>query len=286
MQHRESVEDRNNLLAQDDHMAGMERLAMEVVALKRPVPSVMRVTGRISPSDPTPWRRPNLAVRLEVESPEGQRPVSRVYTIRSFDEALSLVEIDFVIHADDSPAMRWLNGAAIGSRIHLVGPRAHYLPDHDVAGGVALFADEAAIPAIHAILSTWQVGSHGELYVETADPAAFEELPEVEGVVRHLLLRQPHEAAGTTGRLVAAARALPNPKGRMIWAAGERQDVRAIRAYFTEECGLPKDRVRVFGYWRKGVSSSEIDRTRLQKYEAVRAAGGGLRQMDDLDVLA
>jgi NADPH-dependent ferric siderophore reductase len=136
------------------------------------------------------------------------------------------------------------------------------------------------------MLSAWQGGSRGELYVETADPAAFEELPEVEGVVRHLLLREPHEPAGTTGRLVAAARALPNPEGRMIWAAGERQDVRAIRAYFTEECGLPKERVRVFGYWRKGVSSSEIDRTRLQQYETVRAAGGGLRQMNDLDVLA
>jgi NADPH-dependent ferric siderophore reductase len=286
MQHSESVEDRNNLLAQDDHMASMERLAMEVVALERPVPSIMRVTGRISPSDPAPWRRPNLAVRLEVESPEDQRPVSRVYTIRSFDEALNLVEIDFVIHSDDSPAMRWLNGAAIGSIIHLVGPRPHYLPDHEVEGGVALFADETAIPAIHAILSAWQSGSRGELYVETADPAAFDELPDVEGVVRHLLLREPHEAAGTTGRLVEAARALPDPEGRMIWAAGERQDVRAIRAYFTEECGLPKDRVRVFGYWRRGVSSSEIDRTRLRRYEVARAAGGGLRQMDDLDVLA
>lgn len=286
MQHSESVEDRNNLLAQDDHMGSMERLAMEVVALERPVPSVTRVTGRIAPSDPALWRRPNLAVRLEVESPQGQRPVSRVYTIRSFDEARSLVEIDFVIHADDSPAMRWLHGAAIGSIIHLVGPRPHYLPDHDIGGGIALFADETAIPAIHAILRTWQNGSRGDLYVETADRAAFDELPEVEGVVRHLLLRAPDEAAGTTGRLVEAARALPNPEGRMIWAAGERQDVRAIRAYFTEECGLPKERVRVFGYWRKGVSSSDIDRTRLQQYEAVRAGGGGLRQMDDLDVLA
>lgn len=284
--HSESVEDRKNLLAQDDHMGGMERLTMEVVALARPVPSVIRVTGRIAPSDPAPWRRPNLAVRLEVESPVGQRPVSRVYTIRSFDEALSLVEIDFVIHADDSPAMRWLDRAAIGSSIHLVGPRPHFLPDHDIGGGIALFADETAIPAIHAILGTWQKGSRGDLYVETADRAAFDELPEVEGVVRHLLLRAPDETAGTTGHLVEAARALPDPRGRMIWAAGERQDIRAIRAYFTEECGLPKERVRVFGYWRKGVSSSDIDRMRLQQYEAVRAEGGGLRQMDDLDVLA
>lgn len=286
MPRNESVEDRSSLLAQEDHMGSMERLAMEVVALARPVPSVIRVTGRIAPADPAPWRRPNLAVRLEVESPEGQRPVSRVYTIRSFDEARSEVDIDFVIHADDSPAMRWLERAAVGSTIHLVGPRPHFLPDHASGGDIALFADETAIPAIHAILSTWQKGSHGDLYVETADRAAFDELPEVEGVERHLLLRGPDEEPGTTGKLVAAARALPDPQGRMIWAAGERQDIRAIRAYFTEECGLPKDRVRVFGYWRKGMSSSDIDRMRLQQYEAVRAEGGGLRQMDDLDVLA
>lgn len=282
----ESVEDRNNLLSQEDHMGSMERLAMEVVALARPVPSVVRVTGRIAPTDPAAWRRPNLAVRLEVETPEGQRPVSRVYTIRSFDEGRSIVEIDFVVHADDSPAMRWLERATIGSAIHLVGPRPHYLPDHTAEGGIALFADETAIPAIHAILGTWQKGSHGVLYVETADRAAFDELPEVEGVERHLLLRDPSEGAGTTGKLVAAARALPDPEGCMIWAAGERQDIRAIRAYFTEERGLPKDRVRVFGYWRKGMSSSEIDRMRLQQYEAVRAGGGGLAQTEDLDILA
>lgn len=282
----ESVEDRSNLLAQEDHMGTMERLEMEVVAFARPVPSIVRVTGRIAPADPAPWRRPNLAVRLEVENPEGQRPVSRVYTIRAFDEARSEVEIDFVIHADDSPAMRWLERAAVGSTIHLVGPRPHFLPDHAAGGGIALFADETAIPAIHAILSTWQEGSRGDLYVETADRAAFDELPEVAGVTRHLLLRGAHEEAGTTGRLVAAARALPDPQHRMIWAAGERQDIRAIRTYFTEECGLPKDRVRAFGYWRRGVSSSDIDRMRLQQYEAVRAGGGGLRQMDDLDVPA
>lgn len=282
----ESVEDRKNLLAQDDHMGTMERLAMEVVDIARPVPSVVRVTGRIAPTDPAPWRQPNLAVRLEVESPPGQRPVSRVYTIRAFDEARSLVEIDFVVHVDDSPAMRWLNSATVGSTIHLVGPRPHFLPDHDAEGRIALFADETAIPAIHAILSTWQPGSQGDLYVETADPAAFDELPAVEGVERHLLLRGANEAAGTTGRLVEAARALPDPKNRMIWAAGERQEIRAIRSYFSEECGLPKDRVRVFGYWRKGMSSSEIDRIRLQQYEAVRAEGGSLQQMNDLDVLA
>lgn len=285
MSHREVVEDRRNLLTQDDHMGTMERLAMEVVALARPVPSLVRVTGRIAPGNPAPWRRPNLAVRLEVESPEGQRPVSRVYTIRSFDEARSLVEIDFVIHADDSPAMRWLDRAAVGGIIHLVGPRPHFLPDHDGAGDIALFADETAIPAIHAILGDWRKGSRGDLYVETADRAAFDELPEVAGLTRHLLLRAPHEPAGTTGRLVEAARALPDPQARMIWAAGERQEIRAIRAYF-EECGLPKERVRVFGYWRKGVSSSDIDRMRLQKYEAVRAEGGGLQQMDDLDIIA
>lgn len=282
----ESVEDRNDLLSQENHMGSMERLAMEVVTLTRPVPSVVRLSGRIAPADPAAWRRPNLAVRLEVETPEGQRPVSRVYTIRSFDEDSSLIDIDFVVHADDSPAMRWLKRAAIGSTIHLVGPRPHFLPDHAAEGGIALFADETAIPAIHAILSAWRKGSHGVLYVETADRAAFDELPDVEGVERHLLLRAPNEEAGTTGKLVAAARALPDPEGRMIWAAGERQDIRAIRTYFNEERGLPKDRVRVFGYWRKGMSSSEIDRMRLQQYEALRAGGGALAQTEDLDIIA
>lgn len=283
VRHIESVEDSKQLLEQDDHMHGMERLEMVVEKIERPFPSVSRVTGRIAPSHPAQWRRPNLAVRLEVETPEGERPISRVYTVRSFDEANSLVEIDFVLHVDDSPAMRWLNTAKPGTTLFLVGPRPHYLPDYAAGRKIAVFADETAIPAVYAILQSWQPGVEGSVFIETSDPEAFHDLPVVEGVERHLLQRDSGEMAGTTGKLALAAQSLREPHQWSVWAAGERQEVRAIRKYF-EEHGLSRETVRVFGYWRLGVSSSQIDRTRLSHYGEARSGEQTSRRLDDLDL--
>src|SRR5690606_26923044 len=151
-----------------------------------------------------PWRLPNLAIRIEVEVPEGQRPISRIYTIRSFDEARGVVEVDFVMHEDESPAMRWLAQAGKDTVVTLTGPRPHYLPAWEAGRKVAVFADETAIPAVCSILQNWQAGVEGAVHIETADRAAFEELPQVAGVTLHLWLRAPDEAPGTTGRLVAA----------------------------------------------------------------------------------
>ncbi len=280
----ESVEDRQGLLAQDDHMGGMERIELVVTDIVRPFQSVTRVTASISPSSPEIWQRPNVAVRLEVESPEGQRPVSRIYTVRSFDAARSLIELDFVMHPDDSPAMRWLAGAHVGQATMLVGPRPHFVPDFACGRKVALFADETAIPAVYAILQHWQAPAQGVVYIETANRAAFDELPDVPGVQKHLLLRRSDEHPGETTYLVDAALSLPDPKVWTVWAAGERGTARAIRKYFTEDHGLSREEVRVFGYWRAGVSSSQIDRVRLGHYTDLRARGEKLERFEDLDL--
>lgn len=281
---KDIVQDPNDRLEQDDHMRGMEHTEMTVEKVERPFPSVTRLTARIAPADPTPWRLPNLAIRIAVEAPEGERPISRIYTIRSFDEARSVVEIDFVMHEDESPAMRWLGQAGEGTVAGLTGPRPHYVPAWEAGRKVAVFADETAIPAVYSILRNWRAGVGGVVHIETPDRAAFEELPQVEGVSLHLWLRAPGEAAGATGRLVAAAKALSDPDQWTIWAAGERQEARAIRRHFTEACGLPKDEVRAAGYWKRGVSSSEVDRLRLRHYEDVISKGGGLPDFEDLDV--
>lgn len=282
--HQDGVEDRKGLLKQDDHMRDMDRLQMEVVAVERPFPSVVRVTGRVSPRDPAMWRPANLALRLEVEEVEGERPISRIYTVRAFDEARGLVEIDFVLHADESPAMRWLNAAAPGAKIWMTGPRQHFIPDHASGKKAAVFADETAIPAVYAILKAWPEGAPGAIWIETPDRAAFDELPAIAGVERHLLLRAPEAPAGATGRLLATAKAIAEPALWTLWAAGERQEMRDLRNHF-RRLGFAREDLRVFGYWRKGVSSSEIDRMRLQEYEALRDKGLRLEALpDDIDL--
>lgn len=281
--HSEVVEDRKKLLSSADHMRDMEHLPMEVVAITRPLRSVTRVTGRIAPRDPAGWTVANVAVRLDVEEVEGHRPVSRVYTIRSYDPATHLVEIDFVMH-EDGPAMTWLAAARPGTRLWMTGPRAHLVPEFIPGRQVSLFADETAIPAVYSILNAWPEGIEGTVWVETDDRAAFDELPARTGVALCLLPRGAKEPAGTTRRLVTAARrALAADPRQILWAAGERQEMREIRALCREH-GLDREDTRIMGYWKLGMSSSEIDRRRLEVYEALRASGRTLADMSDEDL--
>jgi NADPH-dependent ferric siderophore reductase len=280
----EVVEDPKGLLNEDDHMRDMERLRMEIVAIRQPFDSVMRVTGRIEPVDPVTWTLPNVAVRIEVESPVGQRPVSRVYTIRRYDSALGEVEIDFVLHDDDSPAMRWLHAVQPGDEVWMTGPRPHFVPDHASGKRAAILADETAIPAVFAILEAWPADATGTVWIETGNLAAVDELPEVEGVKVHILQRARDEAAGTTGRLFAAARsAVADVSGWTVWAAGERQEMRDLRNHF-RAAGMARDDLKVLGYWKKGTSSSELDRMRLAEYARMRESGLSMDDMRDADI--
>lgn len=278
----ESVEDPEGLLSQADHMRDMDRVTLEVVEVQRPFASVARLVGRIAAPDPAAWLPANQAVRIEVETPEGQRPVSRIYTVRRFDPASGMLEIDFVIHADDSPAMRWLGAARPGTRVGMIGPRQHMIPGHAPGKRAAIFADETAIPAVFAILNAWPKGAPGSLWIETAEPGAFDELPRLPGLDYHLIRRS--RPAGTTGALLTAARdAIPAPQGWTLWAAGERQEMRDFRSHF-RALGLGRDDVRVFGYWKHGASSSDLDRLRLQEYSRLRQRGLRLEDLDDAEL--
>lgn len=283
----DAVSDPESLLSQQDHMRDMERVSLEVVAIHRPLVSVARLVGRIDTTEPAPWLPPNQAVRIEVETPEGQRPVSRIYTIRSFDAATCLAEIDFVLHEDDSPAMRWLNAARPGTRVGLIGPRQHMIPAHVPGKRAAIFADETAIPAVYAILRAWpqsEPGSiwPGSIWIETGEPGAFDELPRLPGLDYHLIHRlQP---AGTTRALLKAARgAITSPQDWTLWAAGERQEMRDLRSHF-RDLGMTHDDLRVTGYWKHGTSSSDLDQIRLQEYSRIRQKGLRLEDLDDADL--
>ena len=277
------VEDPNGLLKQQDHMRDMERTRMEILRIDRPYPSVARVTGCIAPHDPAGWSVPNAAVRIEVDHPAGASPITRIYTIRQFDPATSRVEIDFVLHADDSPSMRWLGSAAVGTDVWMTGPRAHFVPPFTPGKRAALFADDTAIPAVHAILRAWPEGVEGAIWIDTVDPEAFEALPHVPGVERHCLLRSREVPAGISRSLFAAARsALSDPLAWTVWAAGERGEMRDFRSHFRAQ-GIAREALQILGYWKLGVSGSELDRARLAAYSAARARGLSLEEMMDSD---
>lgn len=275
-----AVADDAKLLKQADHMRNMETTTFTVISIERPSPSVVRVSGKVSAQDLRAWSAPNLAIRFALPNSDGGKPFSRIYTIRNFNPATAVAVVDFVWHDHPSPAMNWVRAAKPGDVVALTGPRPHFLPNFDAGKTCLIFADETALPAVYSILQFWPAHAKGQIYIETDDRAAFDELPEVEGVERHLLLRDN----GHRSLLIGAALARKDGASCTVWAAGERDDARALRKHFSETCGLGREDIRVYGYWKRGATNSEIDEKRLSAYEALVAKGGTLEDMDDLDI--
>lgn len=258
-----------------DHNAGMQRTVGTVRSVSQPSRELARVTLEIPGLRHDPgWLRPNAALRFYLSPEFGE--VSRVYTVRSADTEHETIDVDVVLHGEASPMMVWVTTIRPGDTVELVGPRPHsLLPDHPERP-VALFLDATAVPALYSILRSAPETLHGVGWVATDDEIAFDELPRVTGLdLRRIPLGSD---------FAAQLRELEDPASYVVWGAGERDAMKQIRAFFRKECGLSKDEVSVFGYWKRGASNTDIDANRLKHYEAVLASGGTVGDLDDLDL--
>jgi len=287
----------NKLLQNNDAMGGMERLEMVITDISHPFAHVARVTGHLTPKQPLLWAKPNIAFRLEVGTQEqDRRPLTRAYTIRHFDVQSQLAQIDFVIHEGHAPAMNWLDQATRGSRVFLIGPRQHFIPDYHLSKKIAFFADDTAIPALYAMLSQWpnrepKSGStqpeQAAVYIDCADGGYAAELPRVKGVCYHVHVRGKGQVAGKSGYLPAMAQTITaqqNGSDWQIWVACEREEARTIRQYFIDRCALEKTEIKAIGYWKYGMSASQMDHARLAHYAKLHEAGKDLKQFEEFDI--
>ncbi|MDC5278839.1 acinetobactin utilization protein BauF [Acinetobacter baumannii] len=277
-----SKQEYGDLLKEKDHLQDMEQLEMTIVSIQTPYPSIVRIQGKINTLQPELWQAPNLAIRLIVSNPPEGQPISRVYTVRSFNPVNAQIEIDFVKHEDLSPAMEWLNSAQVGTKIGLIGPRPHFIPNFTDKKHVIMFADDTAVPALYSILKQWELGISADIFIESFEKDIASQLPEIEHVKIHSLHKEHHTSQ--KGLLLKAAFALENYENIMIWAACERNEARALRQFFLEDQQLNKNDVRIAGYWRDGVSSSELDKLRTQHYQEHIQQGKTLNEYDDLDL--
>lgn len=277
-----SKQEYGDLLKEKDHLQDMEQLEMTIVSIQTPYPSIVRIQGKINTLQPELWQAPNLAIRLIVSNPPEGQPISRVYTVRSFNPVDAQIEIDFVKHEDLSPAMEWLNSAQVGTKIGLIGPRPHFIPNFTAKKHVVMFADDTAVPALYSILKQWELGLSADIFIESFEKDIASQLPELEHVKIHSFYKEHHTSQ--KGLLLKAAFALENYENITIWAACERNEARALRQFFLEDQQLNKNDVRIAGYWRDGVSSSELDKLRAQHYQEHIQQGKTLNEYDDLDL--
>ena len=201
--------------------------------------------------DASPVRVPFEADRAR-ELPDGQRPVPRRYTVRSWDPVSGELALDFVVHGDGNGdggiAGRWAERARPGDRLQLRGPAGAYSPD-PAADAHLLVGDGSALPAMAVALERVPAGVPVQAVVQV--PEAADELPlDSPGA---LSLTWVHGDGAATGLLAAVVAGLDRPAGRThAFVHGEADAIRAVRRVLVREWGISPADLSCSAYWRHG----------------------------------
>jgi NADPH-dependent ferric siderophore reductase len=229
--------------------------------------------------------------------PADRRNPFRTYTVRDVDPRRGHLVVDMVAHAHSGeqlgPASAWLQTAAPGDELVVVGPDARSLHSHsgiDWRPGDAqtylLVGDETAVPAVCAILESLPTGTRAFAFLEVptegdvlpvrsaADTSitwvARDSAPEgIDPVVRawvadNVDVLRPAIAPvrQELGDIDVDTDLLwdspPAAHGRVYaWLAGEAALIKALRRLLVTDTGLDRAQVAFMGYWRRGRSEAQ-----------------------------
>ena len=182
------------------------------------------------------------------------RPAMRDYTPRRYDPATNELDIDFVLH-HAGPATDWATHTQPGHYVGIAGPRGSFVVPTAFDWHL-LIGDETAIPAISRRLEELPSTTKAIVVVQTATDGARQVLTSQCELEQHWVREQAPQSSGMSA-LEAAVRTLTLPEGEgYAWAAGEYNDIKAIREYLAEGLGIGKKRIRAASYWRKSASAT------------------------------
>lgn len=191
--------------------------------------------------------------QIQATRPREEWPVTRTYTIRSFDRAAGLLTIDFVVHGDTGLAGPWAMRAQEGDTLGFFGPGGAWTPNPH-ADSYLFAGDEAALPAIAAALDALPTDATGEVYLEVSGAQGEVPLRDLPGMHVHWVHRG-HAAPGQA--LTDAVTAAPLPPGRLCaFVHGEADMIRALRRHLFIDHAIPKSDVAISGYWRRGLDEN------------------------------
>ena len=169
---------------------------------------------------------------------DGPRPTMRDYTPLRW--TTNTLTVDFALH-EHGPATDWARNAPMGSWVGVAGPRGSMVINKDF-DWYWLLADTTGLPAVERALA--QMPATAQVTVRLAVPAAD---------------RRPLTSAAQldlqwVDSLTEAAQALHLPEAPgFIWAAGEHNDMAALRKTVVAQGASPK-RMRISAYWKRGES--------------------------------
>lgn len=247
------------------------QLVMEVVAVETLSPTFKRITfgGQdfdlfqdsdvvdkyvklLLPPDPESGITPPFDMdELRKTLPKNELPLRRTYTVHSVDPASKTLKMDFVIHGADGLAGPWAENAKVGDLLQFSGPGGKYQPDPEVDWHL-MVGDEAAIPAIGAVLAAMPADAVGHALIEVATAADEWKLPAPKGV-EITWLHRGGEFTPETTVLEQAVKDLPWREGRVqAFVHGERESMKALRKYLHDERGVDRADLSLSAYWAYG----------------------------------
>jgi NADPH-dependent ferric siderophore reductase len=212
---------------------------------------VDRYVKIVFPQPGVEYARPLDLWSIRETMPRAQWPFTRTYTVRWVDTAAQEQAIDFVIHGDEGLAGPWAATAQPGDTFTFTGPGGAYNPSPD-ADWYLLAGDEAALPAIAAIIESLPEDSRGLAFIEVDSDADIQHIAAPAGVQLNWL-RRNGTPAGEGDLLVSAVADAAWPEGRVdVFAHGERGYMKALREVLFVRRGLERRQVSLSGYWAKG----------------------------------
>lgn len=183
---------------------------------------------------------------IRAEFPAEHWPRTRTYTVRHFDAVAGELAIDFVYHGERGLAGPWAARLEPGDEFTVLGPGGAYAPDPDASWHL-LVGDDSAMPAIGAALEAMPAGALVHAFVEVDGEDDQQALPSKADV----RLTWLHRSVGDD--IVQAVRDLEFPDGGVqAFVHGEAGFVRDLRRHLLTEREVPKNRLSLSGYWRRG----------------------------------
>ncbi len=208
----------------------------------------------------------------EEQAPE-HWPVTRTYTVRSYDEATNVMAVDFVVHGDEGLAGPWARRVQPGAEIGFYGPGGAFTPDA-AADAHLLIGDEAALPAIASSLERLDRSARAHVFVEIEEEDCRQPVPGPDGLVVTWVVRGDRSHGEALAETVRAARL---PQGCLsIFVHGNAYMVRDLRRFLCAERCVERSCVSMSGYWRPGATEDLWQATKREFNAVTEAAAAPL----------
>jgi NADPH-dependent ferric siderophore reductase len=191
--------------------------------------------------------RPAQEIVLQLSDGSGE-PARRHYTIRRYDRASKIIDVDFVLHGHRTPGVAWALDAKPGDLLDIRGPRGRIGID-SAADWYLFLGDETAIPAIFALIESLRAGVPAFAFIEIGGEPDKQKVETAAKLDLKFLSR--NGATPGPNDILAKALAgstLPSGNGQ-AFTLGETSNIRGLRHGLVER-GMDRGQIYSEGYWR------------------------------------